>query len=97
MYRKILVPSDGSKAAAKAMATAEAERARRAGALEVVAKVHQGDVVVDVILHGAIAGGYDLLVVGNKGMTGASRHLHASVPDKVSHHAPCAPLIVRVA
>ena len=40
-------------------------------------------------------GGYDLLVVGNKGMTGASRFFLGSVPNKVSHHAPTALLIVR--
>ena len=37
----------------------------------------------------------DLLVVGNTGMRGASRFLLGSVPDKVSHHAPCSVLIVR--
>ena len=31
----------------------------------------------------------DLIVVGNKGMTGAKRFLLGSVPNKVSHHAPC--------
>src|SRR5438067_2730840 len=31
-------------------------------------------------------GDYDLLVVGNKGMTGASRFFLGSVPNKVSHH-----------
>jgi nucleotide-binding universal stress UspA family protein/GNAT superfamily N-acetyltransferase len=39
--------------------------------------------------------GAQLLVVGNKGMTGASRFLLGSVPDKVSHHAGCSVLIVR--
>jgi nucleotide-binding universal stress UspA family protein len=39
--------------------------------------------------------GYDLLVVGNKGMTGVSRFFLGSVPNKVSHHIPCALLIVR--
>jgi nucleotide-binding universal stress UspA family protein len=39
--------------------------------------------------------GFDLLVVGNKGMTGASRFFLGSVPNKISHHAPCALLIVR--
>ena len=34
--------------------------------------------------------GADLIVVGNKGMTGAKRFLLGSVPNKVSHHAPCA-------
>lgn len=37
----------------------------------------------------------DLIVVGNKGMTGARRFLLGSVPNKVSHHADCSVLIVR--
>ncbi len=36
-----------------------------------------------------------LIVVGNKGMTGAKRFLLGSVPNKVSHHAPCSVLIIR--
>jgi nucleotide-binding universal stress UspA family protein len=40
-------------------------------------------------------GGYDLLVVGNKGMTGVSRFFLGSVPNKVSHHVTCSLLIVR--
>ena len=39
--------------------------------------------------------GADLIVVGNKGMTGAKRFLLGSVPNKVSHHAPCSVLIIR--
>jgi nucleotide-binding universal stress UspA family protein len=37
----------------------------------------------------------DLIVVGNKGMTGARRFLLGSVPNKVSHHAPSSVIIVR--
>lgn len=37
----------------------------------------------------------DLIVVGNKGMTDAKRFLLGSVPDRVSHHAPCGVMIVR--
>jgi nucleotide-binding universal stress UspA family protein len=37
----------------------------------------------------------DLIVVGNKGMTGGKRFLLGSVPNKVSHHAPCAVMIAR--
>jgi nucleotide-binding universal stress UspA family protein len=37
----------------------------------------------------------DLIIVGNKGMKGARRFLLGSVPDKISHHAPCSVLIVR--
>jgi nucleotide-binding universal stress UspA family protein len=36
-----------------------------------------------------------LIVVGNKGMTGAKRFLLGSVPNKVSHHAPCSVMIIR--
>jgi nucleotide-binding universal stress UspA family protein len=37
----------------------------------------------------------DLIVVGNKGMTGARRFLLSSVPNNISHHAPCSVIIVR--
>jgi len=37
----------------------------------------------------------DVIVVGNKGMTGAKRFLLGSVPNKVSHHSPCGVWIVR--
>lgn len=37
----------------------------------------------------------DLIVVGSRGMSGAARFLLGSVPNKVSHHAPCNVLIVR--
>ena len=84
----------GPREKALATAQAEAERARSAGAPDVQAKVDEGD-PSEVILDEARAGGYDLLVVGNKGMTGVSRFLHASVPNKVSHHVPIALLIVR--
>jgi nucleotide-binding universal stress UspA family protein len=37
----------------------------------------------------------DLIIVGNKGMTGAKRFLLGSVPNKVSHHAPCSVMIIQ--
>ena len=37
----------------------------------------------------------DLIVVGNKGMTGARSFLLGSVPNKVSHHASSSVIIVR--
>ena len=49
----------------------------------------------DAILDVAEETGADLVVVGNKGMTGAKRFLLGSVPNKVSHHAPCSVYIVR--
>jgi nucleotide-binding universal stress UspA family protein len=54
----------------------------------------QGD-PADAILDVAEEENADLIVVGNKGMTGAKRFLLGSVPNKVSHHAPCSVLIVR--
>jgi len=49
----------------------------------------------DAILDVAEERGADLIVVGNKGMTGAKRFLLGSVPNRVSHHAPCSVLIIR--
>jgi nucleotide-binding universal stress UspA family protein len=49
----------------------------------------------DAILDVAEEVGADLIVVGNKGMTGARRFLLGSVPNKVSHHAPCSVMIIR--
>ncbi len=49
----------------------------------------------DAILNVAEEVKADLIVVGNKGMTGARRYLLGSVPNNVSHHAPCSVIIVR--
>jgi len=48
----------------------------------------------DVILDFAEELGADLIVIGNRGLSGARRFLLGSVPNKVSHHAPCDVLIV---
>jgi len=49
----------------------------------------------DAILNVAEETGADLIVVGNKGMTGARRFVLGSVPNNISHHAPCSVMIVR--
>jgi len=54
----------------------------------------QGD-PADAILDVAEERDAGLIVVGNKGMTGAKRFLLGSVPNRVSHHAPCSVLIIR--
>ena len=41
--------------------------------------------------------GADLLVIGNRGMSGARRFILGSVPNKISHHSPCSLLIVDTA
>jgi len=72
---------------------AAAKVAREAG-VEVAVYARQGD-PADAILDVAEEREADLIVVGNKGMTGAKRFLLGSVPNKVSHHAPCSVLIIR--
>lgn len=126
MYQRILVGTDGSKTAARAVDRA-AEVAAKAGATltvltagrpdraqaivdaeaarlqgnEDVAGVTVDTAVVDddpvaALIETARAGGYDLLVMGNRGMTGVARFLRlGSVPAKVSHHLPCSLLIVK--
>jgi nucleotide-binding universal stress UspA family protein len=122
MYERILVGTDGSKTAAKAVdravavattvgatltiftaakpekgeATVAAEKARHAGApIAIDTKVTKADAVSGLIDE-ARDGGYDLLVMGNKGMTGLSRFFKpGSVPGKVSHQLPCSLLIVK--
>jgi len=121
-FSKILVGTDGSATAGKAVDRA-VEVAARAGASLTVftagpteraqevasreAERHQGagiaveTKVVDAdpvsgLIDEATAGGYDLLVMGNKGMTGLTRFFRlGSVPNKVTHHLPCSLLIVK--
>jgi nucleotide-binding universal stress UspA family protein len=74
------------------------ESARRdaeaAGLRQVETFARVGD-AADAILDVAEEQRVNLIVVGNKGMTGATRFLLGSVPNKISHHAPCSVLIVR--
>jgi nucleotide-binding universal stress UspA family protein len=72
---------------------AAAEIAQQAG-VNVEVFPRQGD-PADAILDVAEERDADLIIVGNKGMTGAKRFLLGSVPNKVSHHAPCSVLIIR--
>ncbi len=73
---------------------AEAAEQAHEQAVEVTTHARQGD-PADAILDVAEERGADLIVVGNRGMTGAKRFLLGSVPNKVSHHAPCSVLIIR--
>jgi nucleotide-binding universal stress UspA family protein len=70
------------------------ENATSAGITQVETFARQGD-AADAILDVAEEQHSDLVVVGNRGMTGAKRFLLGSVPNRVSHHAPCSVLIVR--
>jgi len=122
VYTRILVGTDGSATAAKAVARA-VEVASTCGArltimtagrgdrshrvVEDAAAAHAGsgveidtavvdDEPVSALIDTADSGGYDLVVVGNKGMTGVSRFFKlGAVPNKLSHHLPTSLLIVR--
>ena len=88
-----VVVSDMSDALVRAGGTLE----------EVAAQIRESG--IDVHVHTKISAGHsalcevaeevdaDLVVVGNRGMTGAGRFL-GSVPNSVSHQAPCSVLIV---
>ena len=122
MFDKILVGTDGSKTAAKAVDRAVKVAATSGATLTIfsaaspsrgeeivgaAAKAHAGSGVeidtkvvdtdaVSGLIETADKGGYDLLVMGNKGMTGVTRFFRlGSVPNKVTHHLPCSLLIVK--
>ncbi len=122
MYGKILVGSDGSKTAGKAVDRAielakttgatltilsagkhdraqkvvKAEAARHASSGVSVDTQIVDDDPTAALINAAEHGAYDLIVMGNKGMTGLTRFFHlGSVPNKVSHHLPCTLLIVK--
>jgi nucleotide-binding universal stress UspA family protein len=73
-------------------AAEQGARERGIGEVETFARVGDG---ADAILDVAEEQRCELIVVGHTGLTGATRFLLGSVPNKVSHHAPCSVLIVR--
>ena len=72
----------------------QAAQVLEAKGIEVEIHAREGD-PADAILDVAEETNADLIVVGNKGMTGAKRFLLGSVPNKISHHAPCSVMIIR--
>ena len=72
----------------------EAAEKVRAEGVEVDVYVWPGD-PASAIIDVATTAKADLIVVGSRGMSGAARFLLGSVPNKVSHHAPCNVMIVR--
>jgi len=69
-----------------------ASEARREG-VKVELHAVPGD-AADVLISVATEVHADLIVIGNRGMSGARRFVLGSVPNKVSHHCPCNLLIV---
>lgn len=78
--------------AARIIADAESV-ARGAGAADVHVLTEEGE-AAEVLLRVVEEHGADLVVLGSKGMTDASRFLLGAVANTVSHHAPCDVLIV---
>jgi nucleotide-binding universal stress UspA family protein len=69
-----------------------ATEARRLG---LTVEVHAVPVeTADALVRVAEDVGADLVVVGNRGMSGKRRFVLGNVPNKVSHHCPCSLLIV---
>jgi nucleotide-binding universal stress UspA family protein len=77
-----------------AMLEETANEARSAGVPDVETFARQGD-PADAILDVAEEQRADLIMVGNRGMTGKRRFVLGSVPNKISHSAPCSVLIVK--
>ena len=71
---------------------AEASARVEAAGVPVETEQHDGDAAAVLVERAA---DYDLLVLGNRGMTGARRFLLGSVPNKVSHHVGADLLIVK--
>jgi nucleotide-binding universal stress UspA family protein len=80
----------GSRDLAESVVADHVSRARAAG-IESEGHARSGD-AANAICDVATDVGADLIVVGNKGMTGMRRVL-GSVPNSVAHHAPCDVLI----
>ena len=78
---------------AEEKAKAGRQAAHDEGARDVVIVADAGD-PAEKIIESAEDHNADLIVVGSKGLTSASRFLLGSVANTVSHHAPCDILIV---
>jgi nucleotide-binding universal stress UspA family protein len=85
--------SEDSRKAADGCLDRAAKQLRAQG-LEVEVHCMQGD-AADALIDVAEATDASMIVVGSKGMTGGKRFLLGSVPNRVSHHAPCSVMIVR--
>jgi nucleotide-binding universal stress UspA family protein len=70
-----------------------AQEEARGGSVEYEVHAPKGD-AADSLVQTAKEQGADVIVIGSRGMRGARRVL-GSVPNKVSHHAPCDVLIVQ--
>ncbi|MGH9187502.1 MAG: universal stress protein [Acidimicrobiales bacterium] len=90
----LTILSAGRRERAEEVVAQEAARHTGSG-VEIDTLVVEHDAVT-ALLDTVETGGYDLLVTGNKGMTGLTRFFQlGSVPNKVSHHLASSLLIVK--
>lgn len=120
MIETVLVGTDGSATAEKAVERAVSVAAHAGASLTILSVGRDGERVAKesaarhegagveiraiggdgepatVLVDEAERGGYDLLVTGNKGLTGLRRLSPVGkVPAKVAHHLPCSLLVVK--
>lgn len=91
---KLTVFSAGKSPKADDVVAAALARVKMAGIKKMAGKAVDAP-AAEALVAEAVSGGYDLLVLGNKGMQGIGRFVANSVPNKVSKASPCALLIVR--
>jgi nucleotide-binding universal stress UspA family protein len=87
-------PVDPADVEARANALAEARKFMAERGLDGVFVEGHGN-PADVIVQEAEESGADLIVVGNRGLSGTRRLFMGSVSTNVVHHAPCDVLVVR--
>ena len=120
MIEKVLVGTDGSATAQKAVERAVAVAASAKARLTILSVGPDGeriakeaasrheDAGIEIDARGVVGepasalvaeaemGDYDLMVTGNKGLTGLRRLTPVGkVPSKVAHHLPCSLLVVK--
>jgi len=86
------VADDSARQAAQEIVDRASSRLKRQG-VQVATHVCPGE-PAEVLITIAGAENARMIVVGNRGMVG-SRRVLGSVPNRVSHHAPCGVFIVR--
>jgi nucleotide-binding universal stress UspA family protein len=72
----------------------DAEKVVKERGISVDKVLREGDIVKEIVAE-AQKGGYDLIVLGHRGMSRLGELLLGAVSEGVSHKAPCPVLIVK--
>ncbi len=78
---------------AESVLAREARKAEEQGVAAVDWAAREGT-AAEAILDAAASESADVIVIGNKGLTGKKRFLLGGVPEKISRHAKCSVMIV---